>query len=121
MLPGWGLSQRLSRRIGIARAKEISLSGNALAAERAYEWGLVNRVVAPESLVEAACDLARDMASCVPEVVTGYKRLIDRGAAMSFDDAMRFEFEAGVESAKRIDSSQIAARREGVIDRGRKQ
>ena len=121
MLPGWGLSQRLPRLIGVARAKEVSLSGNALEAERAYAWGLVNRVVAPEALLEEACALARDMASCVPAVMKAYKRLIDRGASMHFDDAMQFEFDAGVESAKRIDSSQIAARREGVIDRGRKQ
>lgn len=121
MLPGWGLSQRLPRRIGIARAKEVSLSGNALDAERAYDWGLVNRVVAPESMVEAACALARDMASCVPEVMKGYKQLIDRGFSMHFDAAMQYEFDAGVESAKSIDSSQIAARRVAVTERGRKQ
>src|SRR5262245_8747517 len=47
ILPGWGLSQKLSRTIGIYRAKELSLTGNYLSAERAAAWGLVNRVVAP--------------------------------------------------------------------------
>lgn len=121
ILPGWGLSQHLQRRIGIGRAKEVSLSGNALSAERAYEWGLVNRVVAPDELLDAARALAGDMASCVPEVMKAYKQLIDRGASMHLDEALQFEFEAGVESSKQIDSSAIAARREQVIDRGRRQ
>ncbi|HCP50356.1 MAG TPA: enoyl-CoA hydratase, partial [Gammaproteobacteria bacterium] len=45
VVPGWGLSQRLPRIVGINRAKELSLSGNFLDAETAYDWGLVNRVV----------------------------------------------------------------------------
>lgn len=121
MLPGWGLSQRLPRLIGVARAKELSLSGNALDAARAYEWGLVNRVLPPDELLPAACALAHDMASCVPEVMKQYKRLIDRGQSMHFDAAMQFEYEAGVASSKQIDSASIASRRESVMRRGREQ
>lgn len=121
ILPGWGLSQRLQRLIGRARAKEVSLSGNALPAALAYDWGLVNRVVEPEDLLDAARALAQDVASCVPHVMTAYKQLIDRGASMHLDDALRYEFDAGVASSKEIDSSAIAARRDQVIDRGRKQ
>ena len=54
--PGWGLSQKLSRTIGIYRAKELSLTGNYLSAEQAEAWGLVNRVVAPRG---TAADLSR--------------------------------------------------------------
>ena len=121
MLPGWGLSQRLPRLIGIARAKELSLSGNALDAAQAYAWGLANRVLPPDELVPAARALAHDMASCVPEVMKQYKQLIDRGASMLLDDAMQYEYDAGVESSKQVDSSAIAARREGVMRRGRGQ
>lgn len=120
MLPGWGLSQRLPRLIGIARAKEVSLSGNALTAERAYEWGLANRVCEPETLVDEACALARDMCSCVPDVMEGVKRLIDEGHSMLFDDAMAHELEVGTEQSKTVDSSAIGARREAVIERGRR-
>jgi len=121
MLPGWGLSVRLARAIGVARAKELSLSGNALDAARAYEWGLVNRVVEPEALMDDALVLARDFASCVPEVVTQYKQLIDRGYSMHLDDALQMEFDAGVRSAKEIDATTIASRRDAIIDRGRRQ
>ncbi len=121
ILPGWGLSQKLPRLIGVARAKEISLSGNTLTADLAYEWGLVNRVVKHEELVPAAQALAADMASCVPHVMTGYKKLIDEGMAMSLPEALVYERQAGIESSKQIATSDIAARREGVQSRGRDQ
>jgi enoyl-CoA hydratase len=121
ILPGWGLSQRLPRLIGIARAKEVSLSGNALSAERAYEWGLANRVCEPDALLDEARALALDMCSCVPNVMEGVKKLIDEGYSMLFDDAMAFELHVGTESSKQIDSASIGARRSGVIERGRKQ
>ena len=70
-MPGWGLSQKLSRAIGIYRAKELSLTGNYLSAERAYEWGLVSRVVPADELLPTCRALARDMLSCDPEVLKG--------------------------------------------------
>jgi len=121
ILPGWGLSVRLPRRIGIARAKEVSLSGNALSAERAYEWGLVNRVCEADSLVDEARALALDICSCVPGVMEGVKKLIDEGQAMPFDEAMEHELRVGTESSKQIDSASIDARRKGVVERGRRQ
>ena len=71
ILPGWGLSQKLPRLIGMARAKEVSFSGNTIGPELAYEWGLVNRVVKPDELLPAAQSLASDMASCVPQLLVG--------------------------------------------------
>jgi enoyl-CoA hydratase len=121
MLPGWGLSQRLPRLIGIARAKEISLSGNAVTAERAYEWGLANRICEPDALIEEARALALDMCSCVPGVMEGVKTLIDEGYSMLFDDAMAHELHVGTEQSKTVDSASIGERRAGVLDRGRKQ
>jgi enoyl-CoA hydratase len=121
IVPGWGLSQRLPRLIGIARAKEISLSGNALEAERAYEWGLANRVCEPERLLDEARALALDMCSCVPGVMEQVKTMIDTGYSMLFDDAMAYELETGIESSKQIDSTEIGRRRAAVIERGRKQ
>lgn len=121
IVPGWGLSQRLPRLIGINRAKEVSLSGNALPAERAYDWGLVNRVCEPDRLLEDAKALARDMASCVPGVMEQVKQMIDTGYSMHFDDAMAWELRVGTESARRIDSAEIGRRRASVMERGRQQ
>jgi enoyl-CoA hydratase len=121
MLPGWGLSQRLPRLVGAARAKEVSLTGNALDAARAYEWGLVNRVVEPEELLPCCRALARDMASCVPDVMRGIKRLIDVGAGMHLPDALAFEREAAIEFARGVSAEDLGRRRDAVIERGRSQ
>jgi len=121
ILPGWGLSQHLPRRIGIARAKEISFTGNTVSAVQAYEWGLVNRIVEPEALLATCQVLAAQMASCVPHVLKGYKQLIDTGFGMHLPDALRYERAASIESAKQISAATVAARREGVFARGREQ
>lgn len=121
ILPGWGLSQRLSRIIGIYRAKELSLTGNFLSAERAYEWGLANRVVAPGELIPAAKQLAADMLSLVPEALSGYKKLIDQGYAESFGDALKTELRFSGAANKAVRSADIEARREAIRQRGQSQ
>jgi enoyl-CoA hydratase len=121
ILPGWGLGVRLPRLIGINRAKELSFTGNTLTAAQAYEWGLVNRVVAPEELLPVCHALATQMAGCVPQVLKGYKKLIDTAYGMHLPEALHFEKAAAIESARQISASTIATRREGVINRGREQ
>jgi enoyl-CoA hydratase len=121
IMPGWGLSQRLSRLIGIGRAKELSLTGNYLSAADAAAWGLVNRVVPPDELLPACRALARDMLSCVPEVMRAYKRVIDAGFATTFAEGLRLETEANREHARRVSPADIAARRADVQARGRTQ
>ena len=121
IVPGWGLSQRLPRIIGINRAKEVSLSGNALTAELAYEWGLANRVCEAETLLQEAKALALDICSCVPGVMEQVKTMIDTGYTMHFQDAMAYELETGIESSKQIDSAKIGERRAAIIERGRDQ
>jgi enoyl-CoA hydratase len=119
ILPGWGLSQKLPRLIGASRAKEISFTGNFIEAEQAREWGLVNRVVAPDALLDHCRALAEAMASCVPGVLEGYKQLIDRGLGMTLDAALQMESAAAIESARQASAATIAGRRAGVQQRGR--
>ncbi|MBI1188972.1 MAG: enoyl-CoA hydratase [Alphaproteobacteria bacterium] len=121
ILPGWGLSQKLSRLVGIHRAKEISLSGNFIDAQTACDWGLVNRVFEPAELLPAAIKLAHDIASAPGDKVAAYKQLIDEGFGMKFEKAMKYEtkFTASLNAAVTADS--IASAREGVMARGRKQ
>lgn len=121
VMPGWGLSQKLSRTIGIYRAKELSLSGNYLSAERAYDWGLVNRVVEPAELLPACRSLAKDIQSCIPAVMRSYKKVIDEGYAQTFADGMKAEARASREYARGLTPEAIAERRAGVQARGRQQ
>lgn len=120
ILPGWGLSQKLPRLIGISRAKELSLTGNPIGAEQALAWGLVNRVVPPEELLPTCRALAADMLSCDAKALRDYKRLIDEGYGMAFSDALDHESEASIRFAAGVTPDEIAARREGVMERGRK-
>ncbi len=121
IMPGWGLSQKLSRLIGISRAKELSLSGNFLDAQTACAWGLVNRVVPAEELLPAAKKLAADIASADPGMIQAYKRLIDDGYAVPFGEAMALEHERSSSANSKVNKAEVEARRMAVMERGRAQ
>lgn len=121
IMPGWGLSQRLSRTIGIYRAKELSLTGNFMSAEQAYEWGLVNRVVPPDQLIPQSLKLANDMLSLVPEGLRTYKRIIDEGYAESFAEGLKTELLISSAANRKVRSADIESRREAVRQRGQSQ
>ena len=91
IVPGWGLSQKLSRLVGLAEPKEISLTGNFVGAQEAERIGTVNRVVAPETLLPAARRLAEDLLSAVPEMLPEMKQLIDEGYALPLGEALALE------------------------------
>jgi enoyl-CoA hydratase len=119
ILPGWGLSQKLPRLIGLSRAKEISFTGAPVFAQRAYEWGLVNHVVPTEELLPRAVKMAEDMCACVPHILQQYKPLIEEGYNMPYQDALAWEEQKAIESAKQAFSSTIAERRDAVMSQGR--
>ncbi len=121
ILPGWGLSQRLCRAIGIYRAKELSLTGNYLDAARAYEWGLVSRVVEPGDLLPTCNELAGDMISCDPRTLQSYKQVIDDGFSVAFGDALALEGRASREHARSVRAEDVEQRRTHIQERGRKQ
>jgi enoyl-CoA hydratase len=119
VLPGWGLSQRLPRLIGVNRAKELSLTGNFLSARQAESWGLVNRVVEPDRLLSIASELAADMLSTSPKILPAMKRLIDDGTATTLDRGLEIERERSIAWSQALDPAAIEAKREGIISRGR--
>src|SRR5260370_17359052 len=69
VMPGWGLSQKLPRVIGLYRAKELSLTGNYLSAAQAEAWGLVNRVVPPDELLPPSRAPPPDILSSMPRAL----------------------------------------------------
>jgi len=119
--PGWGLSQKLSRCIGPYRAKELSLTGNFLDAAKAYEWGLVNRVVAPDELMPAALQLAAQMADIEADMLVTYKAMIDDGYALSMGQGLELEHERSVVHNREVTPEMVAERRAAVQARGRNQ
>ena len=121
VMPGWGLSQKLSRVIGIYRARELSLTGNYLSAQQAEAWGLVNRVVAPDDLLPTCHALAKDMLSCPPDMLRNMKRVINEGYARTLGDGLQLESTAWREQVRGVTPEAIATKVEGVKHRGRTQ
>lgn len=121
ILPGWGLSQKLPRLIGISRAKEIAFTGSPVFARQAYEWGLVNHVVPENELMPRAIAMAEEMCRCVPEILARYKPLIDEGFCKPLDEALRWEEALSIDSARQAMAHLIAQRREQVISQGRRE
>ena len=121
LMPGWGLSQKLSRIIGLSRAKELSFSGNFIDAATAERWGLVNRVVEPGDLLPAAIRLAEDIASGDADFITSYKALLNDGYAMDLADALALEHARSLPYNSTKTPDDLEATRAAVIARGRKQ
>jgi enoyl-CoA hydratase len=70
IIPGYGGTQRLPRLVGLGLATELILTGNRISAQRAYEIGLVNRVVAADDLLPTAKDLLRTIAAKGPLAIS---------------------------------------------------
>jgi enoyl-CoA hydratase len=122
VVPGWGLSQRLPRLIGINRAKELSLTGNFLEAATAEAWGLVNRVVPVDELLPVARSLARDIVSTEPVTRGEILRIMDEGWATNLDEGLKIELAANRAHSKReVRAEKVAERRAEIQKRGRSQ
>lgn len=91
--PGFSGTQRLPRRIGIAKAKELIFSGRMIKADEAKEIGLANAVYPPETLMEAAMEMARSFTKNAPIAVKYAKACIDRGMQLDIDDGIACENE----------------------------
>lgn len=93
LIPGWGGTQRLSRIVGMGRAKELVLGGGQIDAKRAYEIGLVNQIFPAEQLMDATKKFAKRLAGMPAFAVKMAKHAINFGYDLSLDNANRLEVE----------------------------
>lgn len=93
IIPGGGGTQRLSRLIGLGRAKELVYTGGVIGAERAYELGLVNMVVPPEKVMEEARRMASKIVTKSLPILRLAKEAMNCGANLDLDRALLFEIE----------------------------
>ncbi|MCW1383861.1 enoyl-CoA hydratase [Novosphingobium sp. KCTC 2891] len=121
ILPGWGLSQKLPRLIGIGRYKEMAFTGNFIDAAKALEWGLVNRVVPAGELLDTALALAAEMATIPAATLSAYKAQIDGGNALAYGEGRTHEKAQSRAFSAAVTPEQIASRVAGVQARGRTQ
>jgi enoyl-CoA hydratase len=91
---GAGGTQRLPRLIGVGRAKEMVFSGRFVGAEEALRIGLVNEVVAPESVYERAVEVARGYAQGPRVALMAAKQAIHNGMQTDMSSALLIERQA---------------------------
>lgn len=89
-----GMTHLLPRLIGLTRAKEMMLTGEPVDANTAGWMGLVNRVVPRDALDTTALQLAEKIKARAPLAVATQKHLLDAGADVSLEAAMRMEVDA---------------------------
>jgi enoyl-CoA hydratase/carnithine racemase len=120
VMPGGGMTVLLAQSVGVRRAIEMSLTGNFLTAEQAYDLGLVNHVVPHEELLPTARKLAADIVSndqqSVRELVRHYRKVAN---AATLDEAHLLE--GILAETWTPGTSRVGERRAAVTERGRAQ
>lgn len=94
ILPGWGGTQRLPRLVGMGIAKELILTGSQINAQRAYEIGLVNKVVPAAQVQEEAEKLAKKFVSLPGFALKMAKNAMNFGFDMPLEGGVKLELSA---------------------------
>lgn len=91
IIPGAGATQRLPRIVGLGRAKHLILTGEAIDAQKALEWGLVSQVVPAEELEAQALALAERVLSRGPLAIRLAKLALNASARVDLDSGLLIE------------------------------
>lgn len=94
VIPGFGGSQRLPRRVGLGAAGKMIYTGDMVDATEALRIGLADEVHAPEELLPRCTAIIDKIATKGPVAISSAKELMRRGAAMSLGDALSLEAQA---------------------------
>ena len=93
IIPGFGGTQRLARLVGKGMAKYMIMTAEMIPAAEAYRIGLVEKVAAPEELMDEAVKVAKTIASKAPIAIATAKSAINNGFDMDMKSASKFEIE----------------------------
>lgn len=122
LVPGFGGTQRLPRLAGRGAALELCLTGEPIDAVRAYQLGLVNRVVpAPQLMAESAA-LAAKLATLAPQALRGVIDAVVNGGECALDQGLDYETQvfavlAGSEDMREGTSAFLEKRKPAFIGR----
>lgn len=105
IIPGDGGSWLLPRNIGYVRAAEMLFTARAVDAETADRWGLVNRVVPHEALMDEALLTAAQVAAQPPRALRMAKSLLRQGRDMNFDQTL--ELSAAMQALAHLTDDHI--------------
>jgi enoyl-CoA hydratase len=107
ILPGAGGTQRITRLVGVAKAMELMLLGDAVNAVTAERIGLVHRALPPEELLPEAIALGHELASRPPLSVALIKQCILQGSELPLTEALAFEQEAFFQTIRSDDAARL--------------
>jgi enoyl-CoA hydratase len=93
IMPGSAGTQRLSRLIGLTKAKQLCFTGDMIGADEALVLGLINEVYPADSLMEKTVDLAKKIAAKSAPALTLIKSAINKGTEMDLESAAMFEID----------------------------
>ncbi|HET7325612.1 MAG TPA: 3-hydroxyacyl-CoA dehydrogenase NAD-binding domain-containing protein [Halococcus sp.] len=91
LIPGGGATQRLTRLVGEARAKELVFRGNRIDAETAADWGMLNRAVPSDELDDEVAEVVEDITTGPPLGLEVAKNVMNEGADADLDTALALE------------------------------
>ncbi len=115
ILPGWGGTQRLPRLVGKTKALEMMLTGAPIKADEALAIGLVNKVCAPEEVLDEAKAFAARLAQGAPIAMKAILRAVTEGLETTIQEGIKIEQEGSAlcfasEDAKEGSSAFLAKR-----------
>lgn len=122
VMPAGGGTQRLPRLIGMARAKELLLTGDIIDAREAYRLGLVNRVVPADKLMEETKDLTKKIAHNPPLSVRFIKRAVNVGMQLDITSGVDYETQCAavlIETEDRIEGFKAFVEKRKPVFKGR--
>jgi enoyl-CoA hydratase len=93
LIPGWGGTQRLTRLVGMTKAKELVFTGKMIDAKTAEQIGILNMVVPADKFRETVRQFALELAAKAPIAVKVAKALINKGSDIGLDSALALERE----------------------------
>ena len=91
LIPGYAATQRLTRIVGMSNALYLLMTADMISGQRAYEMGLVQKVVEPEELMDEVMKTAKSLASKGKNAVAQVKAVTRQGAEMQFTDGEKLE------------------------------
>ncbi|KIW05333.1 uncharacterized protein PV09_03852 [Verruconis gallopava] len=90
LIPFAGALPRLIRTVGLQRAMELALTGKKINAHKAYEWGLVNKVVKRADVIKEALNYASDIAANSPDaIIAAYLGVRESWMQANVEDAVQ--------------------------------
>ena len=110
LLPGWGLSQKLPRLIGLNRAKELSFTGRYVDATEALSLGIVNHIFEPENLIKETLEIAERIALSDTIAVQNIKSMMNQGSQMPLAKGLIMEGDLAQDFNDKLNFSHLDER-----------